>query len=304
MKRSIIFRVSFIMVLLFPAAAFGQVQAFRYTYVSALNGSDANNCSRTAPCRQISKALSSTQSSGTVTVLDTGEYANFTITNSVSVVTDKGAQAMIVSTNPSPNAGVYINDTSAPFATVTLRGLVIKENDNGIVVSGEVDALTIEDCLVQAPLYNISAGAPGAYTIRNTHVTYGNYGIWIGSSAGEVTATVTDSSFKFVGTLGLYAGDSAKVTVTDSIAEGNGDGFGVGNYGKLFLENCRSVDNTDDGVTASSYGWVRISNSTIVNNKGFGIRNSGGYARTFGNNRVANNSSGSTSGSVTLLEQQ
>ena len=295
--------LTLLVVVMFSAAASGQVQALRYTYVSP-TGSDTNSCARSTPCRQITKALTVTQNGGTVTVLETGEYNNFTVTQSVSVVGDKGAQAMIVSTNPNPNAGVYINDTAAPYSSVTLRGLVIKENTNGIIANGQVGTVTVEDCTIEAVHYTIGAQAPGDYLVRNTHVRYGLYGMWFDSPNGEVRAVVEGSSFKNIGTQGLYAGNSAKVTVTNSLAEGNKDGFAAGLSARLFLENCRSIGNADDGVTVSGSAWVRISNSTIVNNQGYGVRSSGGYARTYGNNRLANNSLGSTSGTFTLLDQQ
>ena len=133
----------------------------------------------------------------------------------------------------------------------------------------------------------------------------GLYGMWFDSPAGEVTAVVQDSSFKNIATQGLHAGNNAKVTVINSLAEGNLDGFSAGTLAKLFIENCRSIGNTGDGVVVSGSAWVRISNSTIVNNQGYGVRAySGGYARSYVNNRIATNSAGSTSGNFVVLDQQ
>src|SRR5215471_16146383 len=70
------------LVLMTISSASAQVQR---TYVSGL-GSDANPCSRTAPCRTFTQAISQTNPGGEVYVLDTAGYGPFAITKTLSVV--------------------------------------------------------------------------------------------------------------------------------------------------------------------------------------------------------------------------
>jgi hypothetical protein len=62
------------------------VEAAQRTFVSAGNGSDANACTRQAPCRNFGTAMAQTDSGGEVIVLDSGGYGVVTINQSVSIV--------------------------------------------------------------------------------------------------------------------------------------------------------------------------------------------------------------------------
>src|SRR5215467_9895859 len=67
---------STLLVTLLASAAPAQVQR---TFVSGL-GNDANPCSRTAPCRTFTQAMSQTNSGGEVIVLDSAGYGPTSIT--------------------------------------------------------------------------------------------------------------------------------------------------------------------------------------------------------------------------------
>src|SRR5688500_19100226 len=71
--------VSFILAISAPAMA----QATR-TWVSGV-GDDVNPCSRTAPCKTFSGAISKTAASGEISVLDPGGFGALTITKSITV---------------------------------------------------------------------------------------------------------------------------------------------------------------------------------------------------------------------------
>jgi hypothetical protein len=74
---------SFLVLTVLRAGAMAQVQR---TFVSGL-GNDANPCTRTAPCRTFGRAISQTNSSGEVYVLDTAGYGPFTITRAREATT-------------------------------------------------------------------------------------------------------------------------------------------------------------------------------------------------------------------------
>src|SRR5215831_10673665 len=65
-------------------AAPAQAQASR-TWVSGV-GSDANPCSRTAPCKTFAGAISKTAAGGEINCLDSAGYGAVTITKGLSIV--------------------------------------------------------------------------------------------------------------------------------------------------------------------------------------------------------------------------
>src|SRR5262249_49417128 len=58
------------------------------TFVSPVNGNDANDCNRLTPCRTFQRAHDNTFDQGEITVLDPGGYGAVTITKSVSIIND------------------------------------------------------------------------------------------------------------------------------------------------------------------------------------------------------------------------
>ena len=67
-------------------SAFGQAQR---TLVSRL-GTDSNPCSRTAPCRALSQAVSQTNAGGDVVMLDSAGYGPATITKAITIAAPEG----------------------------------------------------------------------------------------------------------------------------------------------------------------------------------------------------------------------
>jgi len=277
-----------------------QSVAQRVAFVMANGGSDTNPCTRSAPCRQDQQALTIATSGGTVVILDSGEYEDFTITKSVSVIADKGITAVIG--NSGAYAGATISDGTAPYIQVTLRGLSFVDSDNGIIVDSQIDTLAVEDCTIEAPLYGIFARGPGRYVIKNTQVRHSNYGIWFTTSTRQITATIDDSRFEYIGTVGVMASGKSQVTIRNTVSANNADGFAASNYGKLVLENCSATYNSSSGVSAEQSGNISVSNSTIAYN-GIGLKNSNSTLRSFGNNRLSNNST-NLSGTISLVSQQ
>jgi len=113
---------------LFGSSAFAQATR---TWVSGV-GSDANPCSRTAPCKTFAGAISKTATGGEISVLDPGGYGAVTITKPITI-SGVGEQSSIIASSVQ---GIVINLTSAPeapqTATVTIRNIQI--NGAGVVL--------------------------------------------------------------------------------------------------------------------------------------------------------------------------
>ena len=105
-------------------AAGAQAQATR-TWVSGV-GSDANPCSRTAPCKTFAGAISKTAAGGEISALDPGGFGAVTITKSITINGDGTLAGILASlTN-----GVIVNAAAAD--KIVLRNLSINGAGNGI----------------------------------------------------------------------------------------------------------------------------------------------------------------------------
>src|SRR5215813_6487275 len=90
------------------------------TWVSGV-GSDANPCSRTAPCQTFAGAISKTAVGGEINCLDPGGFGAVTITKSITISCEGVTAGVLVS---GINA-IIVSDPSGT-AIVVLRGLDIE----------------------------------------------------------------------------------------------------------------------------------------------------------------------------------
>jgi len=94
------------------------------SWVSA-EGSDANSCIRTSPCKTFQHAHDQTLPSGEIDVIDPGEYGWLNV--SKSIVIDGGNMAYIEVVGN--NIGIVVS--AAPPDRVTIRNLSIRGSSNG-----------------------------------------------------------------------------------------------------------------------------------------------------------------------------
>jgi hypothetical protein len=242
---------------------------------------------------------------GTVIVLDSGDYAPFTITKSVTVEGAPGIAAIIVTTSGN---GITVT-TAATTDKVVLRGLTVKGQagtSSGIRVTVQLGSLHIKNCVVSdfaggGANAGIFLGAAGNYFITETVVRNNDsFGIFFETVAGTLNGTVEHCLIENNSYAGLDVGTNATVAVRDTVSARNVDGFAaVGATADLTVENCLATRNYFAGVYAFSGGTVRVSNSTLVENSTFGMDNSGGTIQSSGNNKTGGNGSGPTSGAIT-----
>ena len=276
------------------------------TWVSGV-GDDANPCSRTAPCKTFTGAISKTSASGEINCLDPGGFGTVIITKAITLNCNGLGNGGVSAVS---GAGITIN---APGAVVIIDGLDIDG-------AGATGVLGI----------NFIAG--GSLIVRNTVIrNFSHSGIEF-SPAASATLTVDNTSIINVGNVGGYGAiniaptSAAAVRANVSRSQFSNDGYGVladgtnttgsvfvalrdtsitnsGQIGVYTTSNGTALFSTIslDGVTVAgsvNYGLLAtgtragmlVNNSSINNNLSGGLApTSGGVIYSYGNNRLNGN---------------
>lgn len=273
------------------------------TWVSGV-GDDVNPCSRTAPCKTFAGAISKTAAGGEISVLDPGGYGAVTITKSITI--DGGEGAGWGSILNSFVAAVVIN--AAPADTVTLRNLSMNGAGTGlagvrILSAGKV---FIERCQI----FGNGGSNPNGRGISDVRTNGGQLfvtdtairnnsqsGIVILPASGAMTIDATIRRVHLIGNgnAGLAASIGSMVTITDSIASGNGS-YGI--YAETSTVHAADTTMSDNYIGLFVGGTspaVRLSNVVITNN-GLGLAHTAGVIYSYGNNKIAGNANSNTAG--------
>lgn len=234
------------------------------TFVSALNGSDVNLCTRTAPCRTFTAAMTQTDANGELVVLDSGGYSPFTIDQGLSLIAPTGIHAAIA---PTSGIGILINATGArvKIRGVSLNGLGAED---GIVVNS-LDSLHLDKVSVHGFTDNgLQYVAPGHFFVRDSTFRANNVGIRMNAVAA-LTAAIDNVVFEQNAAIGLSMGLNCEAVVRNSIAVRNHQGYTCsGGPSRLTLENsvaAHGVGINNAGVLTSNACRARVSNCTLVN---------------------------------------
>lgn len=309
--------------------------AAQRTFVSVL-GSDANityNCSNSLPCRGFTAALGVTDAGGEIVVKDSGGYGPVIITKSVSIIANDGVYAGI-----SVFSGTGI-EIATPGVDVLLKGLTLNGLGGYIGISmSDGIRLTVLNCLVRNFSLDggvgISVDAPGLARVFDTVLLENATGVAIGNGA---TAVISRTRF-FGNALGLDvlagAADETTTEVSASEAGQNLTGFHAralaGGTVKLNVKDSVLAKNSGVGGRTTSTGGTVLSTYTanlISGNSGAGLyaegsgakivaigntlsQNSWGLVQTggsavvsTGDNAATDNTSGSSSGTITPLSK-
>jgi len=265
----------------------------------ASTGSDANDCLRTTPCRSINRGVQSAPSGAELIILDTAGYGpTVTVNKSITITAPSGVAATIAT--PS---GVSITITAGD---VVLRGLVLIGQGTGTdgIAFQAGSSLSVENCTINGfTNAGINASSPGAALfVKDTTIRNGGLdGIFV---AG-LSATIDNCRLERNGTnndgFGIYALANSRVTVSDTVAANNGQGFVVEDSAELNAENCVAANNTTNGFRSAGAGTpiMRVSNSAATNN-GTGFRQTTGTFESRGNNTVRGNAT-NTVGTITAI---
>ena len=285
----------------------GAQAQFRFV---AANGSDANPCSRTKPCRTLQAGINATPPGGEVQILNSGEYGAAVINKAVTISAD-GVAATILGAA----GGSGISVTAA--GPVVLRGLLVAGGGvsaTGINIAGPA-VVHIERCEIErfAQSGIALSGADTSLTVSNS-VSRANGGDGLlASGAATTSITIESSRFENNGGDGLFVA-GGQSTVTHSVTSGNED-FGIqqdggrmnltwttsanngasgvvlGGGAEMTLERVVIRGNAGAGLSVPPNSLARISNSVVTDNTA-GILNNSGTVETRGNNTITDSVSG------------
>lgn len=297
--------------ILFTCNLFAHAQATR-TWVSGV-GDDANPCSRTAPCKTFSGAISKTAAGGEINAIDPGGFGQVTITKSITI-DGAGTQASILS---SGTTGVVVN--AGATDVVILRNIEINGAGGGtkgiyFIAGG---ALHVENCTIfnytGSPGYGIDfePGAASQLFVDSTSIR-NNTGGGILVKPGTIgSAKVSLEDVRLENNnYGMRAEDNSKVTAHNCTAAGNSkNGFLAVSTAlptEMNLERCVSKNNGTNGIASanaalSGNAIVRLSYVTVTNNTTGLLSTSGGQILSVLQNGIGTNFVGgnTTDGVVT-----
>jgi hypothetical protein len=277
-------------------------------------GNDADPCSRTAPCKTWSGAISKTFINGEIDALDEGGFGTLTITKSITIEGTFGGG--FGSTLASGTTGFTINLTDAsgndPQHTVRLRNLSIngtgasgtvgtRTGVNGVRIVLAAGSVFVENCLItdfsnKGITDERTTGGKLFVTdtiVRNTTST----GIAISPSSGSTKISATLDNVRVQNcSFGVAVGSGARVMINRSVFTGNTaagiEGEGFNGASEVNVNNCISSNNAT-GVQngGGAFGTtIRLSNSDIS----FNATGISGVTNSFGNNRISGNTAPGT----------
>ena len=282
---------------LFPSVA--SAQATR-TWVSGV-GDDANPCSRTAPCKTFSGAISKTAVSGEIDALDPGGFGAVTITKSITLDGTAGLAGVLVS-------GTNAIVVSAAGSDVIIRNLDLNGLGTGlagilIVQAGDV---RIENCKIYgfANRGIEDQRMSGHLSVLNTVVSNnGQTGILaLPGGASSLNIHLDHVQMHSNGNAGFAITSGVQASVEHSSAVANTHGFYADSNALLQLEDSTAFGNGGTGINAQTGATILLHSTTVVNNA-MGLSTTGGNILSFGQNPIAANGTGNGPPTGTILVQ-
>ena len=289
--------------------------AIQRTFVST-SGSDANPCTRTAPCRNFAAALVNTLPGGEVVALDSGGYGSFIVTEAVTIAGAPGAHVAITGF-----AGDAITVSAGGADTVVLRNLYLTGLGAEAGIAFESGgSLHVESVVATGFSAGLFSQADAALFVVDSQFRHsGDTGVFVGDGRAEIEHTRAEanggSGFVFTG--GAIASvrrsaathnaahgfsmSAADVTIEDSLADGNASfGVRVDSAARANLTGDVLADNGLGGLTTVFASAVaRIGASTVTRN-GTGLAQTAGTLESYGDNLVRGNTT-NTAGTITAV---
>jgi hypothetical protein len=211
------------------------------TFVSGL-GSDANACTRSAPCRTFAKALTQTNAGGEITILDPAGYGAVAITKSISIINDGVGDAGVTVT-----AGNAININTGASDVVNLRGLTLVGDGvglNGIDFSN-LGTLNMQNCVIRGFTNNGLSLSPAGVAVFNISDT-------VVSNNSNTNSNIVTNAVQLLPVFGGQGITTVSATFDRMQAIGSSVGFAI------------------SGADMNSFGFINvtIANSTVSHNGG------------------------------------
>ena len=285
----------------FGLFAFSSAQAQSRTWVSGV-GDDMFPCSRTAPCKTFSGAISKTAVNGEINCLDPGAYGAVTITKSIQIDCH---EVFAGTTHPSGNGVAIAFDSFAGTDTrksVRLRNLNFSGVDTGlrgISITGGA-AVTGTEVFIEDCRFDGNFGSPGngirdarsgggLLSVSNTIIrNMAGAGIGTSPAAGSgILKIVINNVRVFNCANGGAFSTNNKVTIYDSIFSGN-SGAGIfaedndgGGQTEVAVDHSVVSDN-GTGFQSTVNSTIRVSNTTAMYNTSL----FSGTVLSYGNNQA------------------
>lgn len=269
------------------AAGFSTVaNAQTRTWVSG-TGSDANPCSRTAPCQTFAGAFSKTATNGEISCLDPSGFGTINITKSITINGD-GTLASILN---SGTTGIIVNiTTNLATDKVVVRNVSIQGAGTGtdgvrVIDGAEVilDNITIGG-FTDAGV-DVTQSQSGNVFLKNVRISKGAVGVRVQSTVGAVSGTLENVAIDGMTSHGVECVNNAALVFRNVEASRcGGSGFrSAAATVNMAVENSVSSGN--------NFGFERIAGNLRIANSGMFFNNTNCSATVLsaGNNRSAGN---------------
>jgi hypothetical protein len=300
-----------VLLLVFPFALTANAQTTR-TYV-ANSGNDGNQCTASAPCQTITKALSVVDAGGEVIITENGDYDKFFTNKSVTVTAAPGVNAGIVSNANNAIFAVLTSTDSLTLRNLNLKAVGDLTNSIGIYNS-HAGTLNIDGCSITGFETGVlTTNGPGQVFIHDTVVRNNVFGIsLIGPQTEGLLRVVIDHCRLEANDTGVAVGAKVIATIENSvIANHTSRGIHVRSTfanlrAEALVDNCQISNNTLGLVASTTNGGfsvVRLTRSTINSNVLNGVQigaNSTVYSLQ--NNTIAGNLVDVNGGQLTPLQ--
>ena len=263
-----------------PASA----QATR-TWVSGV-GSDANPCSRTAPCQTFAGAISKTAAGGEIDCLDPGGFGAVTITKAITIDCGGVTGGILAAAVNGVIINAGVNDR------IVLRNLSIQGVGTGINAIRFLAGLhlTVENVRISGFTtigIDVSKSASGNLYVRDTYITNVPKGIRLFTGAGGINAQITNSRFDALSTSALeVASGSTVASISDSVIMNSGTALITTGGGFINADNNIIAKNTTGVNSSVAAGSIRITRNAFQDNGTAVTFAGGGTVSTAGNNTV------------------
>jgi hypothetical protein len=269
------------------------------TWVSGV-GSDANPCSRTAPCQTFAGAISKTATGGEINCLDPGGFGTVNITKAITIDCNY-THGSILAANTN---GVLVNGAGIH---VTLRGLSINgantTTGNGVRIL-QAGSVTIDDTVIEhfggtgtngRGVTIETSTANVRVTIQNSQIDHvNNIGVHSVPTAGNVILSmdnvqVSSSANAGVALRQLTTAIINRLSATNSLL---GAGLTLELTGANATVTNSNLSNNAFGVFNGNGGnpILRLASSVVTNNTTDGLRINAGQVISSGNNVIRGNS--------------
>ncbi|HEX8644954.1 MAG TPA: right-handed parallel beta-helix repeat-containing protein [Allosphingosinicella sp.] len=279
------------------------------TWVSG-TGSDANPCSRTAPCQTFSGAFSKTATSGEINAIDPGGFGTMNINKSITV-DGLGPMSSILAANTN---GIIINGAGA---VVNIRNVTINgagtTTGNGIRILNaaavNIDNVTFENfggTLTNGRAITIETASDVRVNISNSRITNAtNFGIHSNPSAGTVNLVVQDTVIDNGGTTAIQLRQNTNARINRVTVSRHGVNAAavtaelttVNTHitDSVFVDNAFGIFNGNGGSPVT-----RIAGTTITGSTSAALQITGGQIISYGNNPIRGNVGNELPSSVEL----